>query len=132
IEHLRRLQNAQWKFGQRNDRSLDAHSIQAADFDPVDRKILRRNQFRFDAPLRAYKANRVAARPQFASYGERRHHVSAGSSTRHHERCGSFHPSFSLTLNSIPSEASVLNMELPPKLIMGNGNPFVGAMSNTT
>src|SRR5713226_1836995 len=74
----------------------------------------------------------MTARPQFAPHRQRGKHVASGTAAGHHEVLGQRHPSCSLTLNNIPSDASVLNSELPPKLIMGSGNPLVGAMSSTT
>jgi len=58
--------------------------------------------------------------------------VPSGSTAGHHKGQGQLYPSFSLTLNNIPSEASVLKSELPPKLIMRRGKPLVGAIPTTT
>src|SRR5713226_5885742 len=74
----------------------------------------------------------MTARPQFARHRQRGKHVSSVTTAGHHEVLGQHYPSCSLTLNNIPSDASVLNSELPPKLIMGSGNPLVGAMTSTT
>src|SRR5205085_12590664 len=73
-----------------------------------------------------------APRPQFARDGERGKHVAPAAAAGHDKNVCQRQPSFSLTLDSIPREASVLNSELPPKLIMGSGNPLVGAISRTT
>ena len=42
------------------------------------------------------------------------------------------HPACSETFSRIPSDASVTSSELPPKLIIGSGMPFVGTMPSTT
>src|ERR1051325_1222987 len=106
----------------------DAH--EATNFDPLDREAVRRHEFRFQATAGPDEANCATPCAQFPRHGQGGHHVTAGASPRHYESCT--HPSCSLTLSSIPRQVIVLSKELPPRLIIGRGNPLVGPISSTT
>ena len=99
-------------------------AIEPADLDPLDRKIFRRHQFRFQSAAHADKQYTMATCAQFARHRQRRKDVASAPAAGHDKTVGHLHPSCSLTLSSIPSDVSVLNSELPPKLIMGSGKPF--------
>ncbi len=65
----------------------------------------------------------------FPRHRDRRNHMAARAASRHHKNVT---PQQLLrmfaTFSRIPSDASVTSSELPPKLIMGSGIPFVGTI----
>src|SRR6185436_14024032 len=130
IEHARRMPHAAREHAERRNCSAQSHPLQSADLDPLDGKSRLRHQRRFQPALGADEADAMTAPRELARHRQRRNHVSPGAAAGHYEAC--FHPSCSLTLSNIPSDASVLSSELPPKLIIGSGKPLVGTMSSTT
>ena len=82
----------------------------------------------FHATLGSDKLRGMSEPRDLTRHCNRRNDVTACTSSSHNKG----HPACSETFIKIPSETSVTSNELPPKLIMGRGNPLVGKIPSTT
>ena len=86
------------------------------------------NQTRFHAALRADELGLVPGARDLSRHRNRRNDVPSCAPPA----ITKGHPACSDTFIRIPSDTSVTSRELPPKLIIGSGNPFVGKIPSTT